>query len=243
MDGDTDAIEVEAVVATTGAAASVEAGDGHCLLCGEAAGERDERCTHVAAARLGPRFEDALAYAAALHAGQLRKGTDIPYVAHLLSVTALVLEDGGDEEETIAALLHDAAEDQGGVERLRAIARRYGEGVARIVLGCSDWVGAPGEAKPPWAERKRRYLAVLPHHLRAELRVSLADKLHNARSILADQQRLGPAAYARFQGGLRGTLWYYRELVTIHRAASADSRHIDEFDRVVTAMEALAQSP
>ena len=193
--------------------------------------------------KLGERWEKALVYASQIHALQERKGSGVPYVSHLLSVAALVLEYGGDEEQAIAALLHDAAEDQGGVERLRAIARRYGEGVARIVLGCSDWVGAPGEAKPPWEERKRRYLAVLPHHLRAVLRVSLADKLHNARSILADQQRLGPAAYARFQGGLRGTLWYYRALVTIHRAASADSRHIDEFDRVVTAMEALAQSP
>src|SRR5436305_178741 len=93
--------------------------------------------------RLGPRFEDALRYAAMLHAGQVRKESGVPYVAHLLSVAALVIEDGGDEDEAIAALLHDAVEDQGGTERLRAIAGRYGDRVARIVLACSDTVEQP----------------------------------------------------------------------------------------------------
>jgi (p)ppGpp synthase/HD superfamily hydrolase len=161
---------------------------------------------------LTERFEDALGFAAHLHARQKRKGTPVPYVAHLLSVTSLVLENGGDEDQAIAALLHDAVEDQGGLPILQEIRDRFGERVARIVEGCSDSYGHP---KPPWRKRKESYL----HHLRqvdADVRlVSLADKLHNARSILRDLRQDGPQSLSRFNGGRAGTLWYYHSLVNI----------------------------
>ena len=149
--------------------------------------------------RLGPRFDRALAVARELHSDQLRKGTQIPYIAHLLGVTSLVLEDGGSEDEAIAALLHDAVEDQGGASTLGRIRQLFGARVAGIVAACSDTDVVP---KPPWRERKEDYIA----HLRAPelppgtIRVSLADKLHNARAILFDL-RAGHDVFARFAPG------------------------------------------
>lgn len=161
---------------------------------------------------LSSRFEGALILATRLHTNQVRKGARIPYIAHLLAVTALVLEDGGDEDQAIAALLHDAVEDQGGIETLDVIRRRFGVRVAHIVEGCSDSFKYP---KPPWWERKVNYL----RHLREAdidvLRVSLADKLHNACSILRDLQQNGDVIWERFKGGKDGTIWYYRSLVAI----------------------------
>ena len=182
---------------------------------------------------LTERFEEALGYAAHLHALQKRKGTSIPYVAHLLSVTSLVLENGGDEDQAIAALLHDAVEDQGGLPTLQEIRRLFGERVARIVDGCTDAYVHP---KPPWRKRKEDYLA----HLRlaeADVRlVSLADKLHNARSILRDLRRDGPQSLSRFNGGRSGTLWYYRSLVTIFQELD-DSLMVAELAEVVAEIE------
>lgn len=181
------------------------------------------------------RFEDALRFAAHLHARQKRKGTSIPYVAHLMSVASLVLENGGDEDQAIAALLHDAVEDQGGVPVLREIRSRYGERVARIVDGCTDSYGHP---KPPWRKRKEDYLA----HLRqadAEVRlVSLADKLHNARSILHDLRQSGPQSLSRFNGGRLGTLWYYHSLVGIFQELD-DSLMAAELAEVVAEIDAF----
>jgi len=148
--------------------------------------------------RLGDRFTDALAYATGLHARQRRKGTDVPYIAHLLGVAAIVLEDGGDEDEAIAALLHDAVEDQGGQPTLAAIRARFGARVAEIVLGCTDADTVP---KPPWRWRKEQYIAHVRHASASVRRVSLADKLHNARAILHDQRQIGDAVFARFAGG------------------------------------------
>jgi (p)ppGpp synthase/HD superfamily hydrolase len=161
-------------------------------------------------AELGPRFSRALAYASRLHRGQKRKGTTIPYVAHLLAVAALVIEAGGDEDTAIAALLHDAVEDQGGRKTLREIRRRYGKRVARIVEQNTDAEVIP---KPPWKERKLKYLRAIPRKTSRARLVSLADKLHNAEAILADYRRLGETLWSRFNGGRKGTLWYYRELV------------------------------
>jgi (p)ppGpp synthase/HD superfamily hydrolase len=159
---------------------------------------------------LSSRFNQALGYAAQLHACQFRKGTRIPYIAHLLGVTALVLESDGDEDQAIAALLHDAVEDQGGLETLEEIRTRFGERVASIVTGCTDAFIQP---KPPWRLRKENYL----DHLRSappEVRlVSLADKLHNARSILRDLHENGETIFDKFNGGKSGTLWYYAALV------------------------------
>jgi len=161
---------------------------------------------------LSSRFEEALILATRLHTNQVRKGARIPYVAHLLAVTALVLEDGGDEDQAIAALLHDAVEDQGGIETLDEIRKLFGERVAHIVEGCSDSFESP---KLPWKERKVNYLRHLREANIDVLRVSLADKLHNACSILRDLQQNGDVIWERFKGGKNGTLCYYRSLVAI----------------------------
>jgi (p)ppGpp synthase/HD superfamily hydrolase len=185
---------------------------------------------------LGPRFRDALQYAADLHARQTRKGTRIPYIAHLLSVSAIVLEDGGDEDEAVAALLHDAVEDQGGRPVLDEIRRRFGERVALIVEGCTDAEVVP---KPPWRERKEEYIAHLRFAAPDVLRVSTADKLHNARAILADFRRHGEALWNRFTADREGVLWYYRALVTAYQAKGG-SPLTEELDRVVSEIERLA---
>lgn len=158
------------------------------------------------------RFDDALRYAHDLHRDQTRKGTAIPYIAHLMTVSALVLEHGGNEDQAIGALLHDAAEDQGGEETLADIRRRFGDAVAQIVHDCTDaWI----EPKPEWRPRKEAYLAALPMKASQSLLVSLADKTHNAEAILFDYRVLGPGLWSRFNGGQDGTRWYYGALVDI----------------------------
>ncbi len=159
---------------------------------------------------LTSRFENALVYAAQLHARQVRKRSNVPYIAHLLGVTSLVLEDGGQEDEAIAALLHDAVEDQGGIETLKEIQQRFGLEVADIVIGVTDAISDP---KPPWRERKEAYIASIRTASPAVLRVSLADKVYNARATLRDIRREGESAWERFNGGKEGTLWYYHQLI------------------------------
>ena len=163
---------------------------------------------------LTERYEEALKYAFQLHRRQVRKGSGIPYVSHLLAVSALVMQDGGDEDQAIAGLLHDAVEDQGGQKTLDEIQRKFGERVAEIVLGCSDTLESP---KPPWRERKEKYLAHLESASVEVRRVSQADKLHNASSILQDLHREGTGVWGRFKGGKEGTLWYFDELLRIFR--------------------------
>ena len=161
---------------------------------------------------LTERFVDALSYSARLHAEQVRKGSGVPYVSHLLSVAAIALEHGADEETAIAALLHDAIEDQGGAPTREEIRRRFGDAVVAIVDGCTDAETMP---KPPWRERKEQYLAHLaeaPPNVRL---VSAADKLHNARSILADRAKVGEQVWERFKVPKEDSLWYYGELVKI----------------------------
>ncbi|MHB1425315.1 MAG: HD domain-containing protein [Gemmataceae bacterium] len=183
------------------------------------------------------RFEAALIYALHLHAQQKRKGTTIPYVSHLLAVAALVLEDGGCEDEAIAALLHDAIEDQGGEPIRQEIRHGFGDKVVEIVNGCTDTDEMP---KPPWLERKKRYLEHLRGASPEVLRVSAADKLHNARAVLSDLRRHGKAVWGRFNGGREGTLWYYRQLVQVFRE-SGPSFLVEELDRVVSELERLAK--
>ncbi len=183
--------------------------------------------------RFVARLVDAVEYALSAHRGQLRKGTSIPYVSHLLAVCALVLEAGGGEDEAIAALLHDAVEDAGGQERLDDIRERFGERVARIVAECTDSYETP---KRPWKERKTEYLAHLEHASPEGLRVSLADKLHNARAILQDHAEVGDELWARFAGQRDGTLWYYRSLADAYvRLQPGPSAR--ELERVVAALE------
>lgn len=159
--------------------------------------------------RLSARFDKALLFASELHRDQVRKGTGIPYMSHLLSVSALVLKNGGDEDQAIAGLLHDAAEDQGGQPTLDAIEARFGERVARIVFDCSDSLVEP---KPPWRPRKEAYVASIAGKQEDSLLVSLADKTDNARAILGGYREIGDDVWARFTGKKDGTIWYYRSL-------------------------------
>ena len=185
---------------------------------------------------LSDRFERALVYAAQLHARQRRKGSRVPYVSHLLATAALVLEHGGGEDEAIAALLHDAVEDQGGQKTLAAIRRRFGRIVADIVDGCSDTDVVP---KPPWRPRKEAYLAHLRRAPAAVRLVSAADKLHNARATVADLRLHGASVWERFHAGPQEQLWYYGSLVAIftRRGPRPLAR---ELGRVVAEMAKLA---
>jgi (p)ppGpp synthase/HD superfamily hydrolase len=184
---------------------------------------------------LGPRFERALLFATRKHAGQHRKGTTVPYVAHLLGVASLVLEAGGDEDLAIAALLHDVVEDCGGAPMLKEIRRRFGERVAHVVDGCTDTDVDP---KPPWRQRKEDYIA----HLRtadADTRlVSAADKLHNVRSIVATYREIGDRVWERFHGKRDGTLWYYRTLLDEFQRKKS-SLLIRELERAVIELETV----
>jgi GTP pyrophosphokinase len=187
----------------------------------------------------GEKFEDALVYTTQLHRNQARKGTDVPYVTHLLAVAAIVGENGGTEDDVVAALLHDTPEDQGGKYRLEEIRTRYGEDVAGIVDGCTDTYEDP---KPEWRPRKEAYIAHVSKATPSVRLVSAADKLHNARSILADLRALGDELWDRFTGGKDGTLWYYRALVEAYKGPDSNPV-VDELDRVVREIEALAEGP
>lgn len=162
---------------------------------------------------LTARFLQSVALATEVHGHERRKGTEIPYLAHLLVVTGLVIEDGGEEDEAIAAMLHDAVEDGGGRPLLEHISRTFGAHVASIVEGCSDTVDL--DPRERWIERKRRYLAHLPEvEDDAILRVALADKVHNARSLVRDYREEGHALWDRFtQKTAREQLWYYSGLL------------------------------
>ena len=186
--------------------------------------------------KLGERWEKALVYASQIHALQERKGSGVPYVSHLLSVAALVLEYGGDEDQAIAALLHDAAEDQGGEARLADIRNRFGERVAAIVRACTDTTETP---KPPWRPRKEAYIAHLSTCPPDALLVSAADKLHNARSILSDYRVCGASVFDRFTASQEETLWYYRELGDAFRQCAAPAALVAELERTVAELAAL----
>jgi (p)ppGpp synthase/HD superfamily hydrolase len=183
----------------------------------------------------GETFENALEYAARLHRDQRRKGTNIPYITHLLAVASIVGENGGTEDEVIAALLHDGPEDQGGLPTLEDIRGRFGDRVAEIVDGCTDTYEVP---KPPWRERKERYLAHLADAPNSVRLVSSADKLHNARAVLSDYRILGEDLWTRFNGGKEGTLWYYRAVVDTLRGGSPI---VEELDRVVVDLGTLSR--
>ncbi len=191
---------------------------------------------------LSPKFTEALVYTSDLHARQRRKGGEIPYLAHLLGVAAIVLEDGGGEEEGIGALLHDAVEDhpRKGVTE-REIRDRFGLRVHRIVMGCTepDPHALENGKKGPWEERKLKYIDHLRHQADDDvLRVAAADKLYNARSIINDMRIVGDDVWKRFSVPREKTLWYYREVTTALREASSDrSRLVRELSGIVSAME------
>ncbi len=188
---------------------------------------------------LTDRFQQAFALASQVHATQVRKRTTIPYLAHLMSVAALVLEHGGDEDAAIAGLLHDAVEDaDDGAAIERQIRGEFGEHVADVVLGCSDTVAVPGQAKPPWRDRKQGYLDRLAGETDPDvLLVSACDKLHNTRSVLADLRAEGAAVWQRFnQPDPSVQLWYYSSLADIYRDHGLDPRLQAELDRTVGAI-------
>lgn len=184
---------------------------------------------------LSRRFTDAVDYAAAVHGAQTRKGSDVPYVTHLLAAAAHVLEAGGDEDAAVAALLHDIAEDQGGRARLDDVRRRFGDDVAAVVAACSDTLEHP---KPDWHERKKSYLERIPEMPPAALLVTWADKLHNARSIVADHRVLGDALWERFAASGPDMAWYLRSVTDRLADAGLEPRLLDILDREVAAIEA-----
>jgi GTP pyrophosphokinase len=183
--------------------------------------------------KLTSRFDDALAYAHQVHREQTRKGSGTPYVGHLLGVASIVLEDGGTEDEAIAALLHDAAEDQGGRERLADIRSRFGDTVAGIVEDCTDSWAQP---KEPWLERKQAYIQHARRLSGPSLRVSAADKVHNSYAILRDLRNSGERAWDRFQATADDVLAYYESLVRAYREAGG-GRIVDELDRIVRGIQ------
>jgi len=188
--------------------------------------------------KLSGRFDQALIYATLIHAGQTRKATGIPYIGHLLGVASIALEYGADEDEAIGALLHDAVEDVGGSGRLQDIRVRFGEKVAHIVEGCTDTLETP---KPPWRERKEKYVAHLSSADPSTLLVSAADKLYNTRAILHNLRQDGDDVWTRFAGRKEGSLWYYRALVNGFRQHREHNRElVDELDRTVSEIEKLA---
>jgi (p)ppGpp synthase/HD superfamily hydrolase len=192
---------------------------------------------------LTDRFDAALHYATRHHARQLRKGTPVPYAAHVLAAASLVLEMEGDEDEAIGALLHDVVEDGGGSAALADIRERFGDAVADIVLANSDSV----DERAPWYERKQAYVDSFPAKSPAALRVSLADKLHNARAILTDYRTHGDAVWARFkQGQGIATRIYYRELAAAFereapRLGETAAPYVRELRLTVDAITALAE--
>lgn len=183
--------------------------------------------------RLSERFDQAFLYAHEAHSAQSRKGTGVPYLGHLMGVSSIVLDDGGTEEEAIAALLHDAAEDAGGRERLEDIRKNFGDGVAKIVEDCTDSWSTP---KEPWAERKENYIAHARSLGPSSLRVSAADKVHNAYAILRDLRNVGEKVWDRFKAEPDDVLAYYQSLVRAYREAGGGPL-VDELERIVRGIE------
>ena len=196
---------------------------------------------------VGKRFRDALVWAAELHEDQKRKGGDVPYVSHLIGVASIVLEHGGDEDQAIGALLHDALEDQAHKMSPNEIRARFGERVEAIVEACTD--GDPEEQRDRdparWRVRKQVYIDQVATKPAEALLVSMADKLYNARAILEDFRELGDKLWPRFTAGRDGNLWYYRALLTAFKARIEDRpgggiRLWHELDRTVAEIERLA---
>lgn len=177
--------------------------------------------------KLSPNYQKALNFAFELHRDQERKGSGVPYFAHLIGVSSLVMEFGGDEDLAIAGLLHDAVEDQGGLETAEQIRERFGERVAHVVLACTD---SHEEPKPPWQERKQRYLDKLSTATTDATLVSSCDKLYNLQAIVDDLHAHGDEVWSRFTGGKDGVLWYYQEL---HRRLKAPISLRRRFEELV----------
>lgn len=193
--------------------------------------------------RLTDRYTQALVYAAEIHAAQTRKGpAGIPYISHLLAASSLVIEAGGDEDEAIAALLHDAAEDQGGVPRLADISERFGPRVAGIVRECSDSLEQDPSVKAPWRERKIAHLRHVAEASSSAVLVTAADKLHNARSLVSDLRETGLVYFRYFNATGEDTLWYYQEMLAALTAANAPTRLTTALEDCVMELKGLIPS-
>lgn len=175
------------------------------------------------------RIGRAVARAGEWHATQVRKGTETPYLSHLMGVASLVIEDGGDEDQVIAGLLHDAAEDQGGEAMLGVIAAEFGERVAAMVRSCSDSLTEDPEAKAPWRERKEAAIAHLAQCADDVLLVVAADKLHNLRSTITDAEVDGAADWSKFKAGRDGFFWYNATLHDLLARRLPGSRSVRAF--------------
>lgn len=196
--------------------------------------------TQSASPRLTPAFVDAVEYAMTKHAGQTRKGSDIPYMGHLLSVAGLVIDAGGTQTQAIAALLHDAAEDQGGEATLAEIREKFGAEVEAIVRACSDTFETP---KPPWRQRKENYIRHLPEASDEVLLVSLADKLHNARALLRGFREVGAKLWKRFNvQDPDKHLWYYRSLLEVYTERGSHKGMLTELGDAIDALEHAIKS-
>ena len=183
------------------------------------------------------RYGEALLWAEAIHRNQRRKGKAVPYISHLISVSDLVWEDGGTEEQAIAALLHDAIEDAG--QSHASIAERFGEAVADIVRDCTDTSdNTPAGEKEPWLLRKTRYIAALEHKPETSLLVTAADKAHNAGDMVLDARR-DPTMWSKFNAGLEGSAWY---LLRIHQQLKRQlpqSRSVERLGEAVSEILAM----
>jgi GTP pyrophosphokinase len=194
---------------------------------------------------LTSRFSQAADYARQVHVNY-RKGTRVPYMAHLLGVASLVLGECGHvsfavtEDMVIAALLHDAVEDEGGVPRLRDIEANFGKEVAAIVEGCSDTLEEDSSRKEPWESRKASYIARLWNEPESTLLVSAADKLYNARSMLEDYRVFGPEVWKRFKRGRKEQLWYFDELIKVYEKRCPNWRILEELKRTVAELDRIS---
>lgn len=194
---------------------------------------------------LSERFTRAADYARTLHI-ERRKGTGIPYMAHLMGVASLVMGESGNvnfpvtEDMVIAALLHDAVEDHGGKVRLDDVEHNFGANVARMVAGLSDSSAADEKAKDPWEERKRNYVQRLGREPADVQLISAADKLYNARAILDDYRQIGPRVWERFKRRRDDQLWYFDALLAVFTAAGRN-RIVDELERVVRELMTLSE--
>jgi (p)ppGpp synthase/HD superfamily hydrolase len=194
---------------------------------------------------LTERFSAAVEYARQLHT-EYRKGTDVPYMAHLLGIASLVLGEAGGrvpvtEDMVIAALLHDTVEDHGGMSRLRDVEQRFGSNVARLVAGLSDTFAEDHDKKEGWEERKNAYLARLRNETDDVLLISAADKLYNAKSILDDHRLIGDAVWERFKRSSRQQLWYFHLLLVVFRT-NPTNKIVDDFERVVRELTELVRA-
>ena len=187
---------------------------------------------------MSERFAEAVAVANELHGGQVRKGTKIPYISHLLIVAGTVLQNGGDEDEAIAAVLHDTVEDCGGKPVMEKIRQRFGEKIAGLVDGCSETYIQP---KPPWRERKELYIENIKSAGPSVRLISCADKLHNAASILSEYRKVGEKVWDRFNADKSETLWFYSAMVDALRGAGEDRPILKELEATVKDLQSLAE--